>query len=270
MLAALALGVLVPAAARAQTRLDAHYVVSLAGIPLGEGDWAIDVGEDRYSATVRGETAGLLKTFASASGNGGAQGRIANGQLVPATYSVATTTKKKTETIRISLAGGNVKDFSIVPEEPPNPERIPVSDAHKQGVLDPMTASLIRLSGNGATVGPDACRRATSVFDGRMRYELRLDYKRMDTVKGERGYQGPAVVCAIYFTPVSGYVPSRPAIKYLAAQRDMEVWLAPIGGTRILVPFRVKIPTPIGTGVLEATKFVVTSAAIPQTATKTQ
>ena len=59
----------------------------------------------------------------------------------------------------------------------------------------------------------------------------------METVKAEKGYHGPAVVCAIYFSPIAGYVPDRPAIKYLAAQRNMEIWLAPIAGTRVLVPF---------------------------------
>ena len=36
----------------------------------------------------------------------------------------------------------------------------------------------------------------------------------------------------------------------------MEAWLAPVAGTRVLVPFRVSIPTPIGVGVMQATQFV--------------
>jgi len=51
-------------------------------------------------------------------------------------------------------------------------------------------------------------------------------------------------------------VPDRVALKYVAAQRNMEIWFAPIAGTRVLVPFRVAIPTPLGTGVVEATEFV--------------
>jgi hypothetical protein len=92
-----------------------------------------------------------------------------------------------------------------------------------------------------------------------MRYDLRLDFKRMETVKSEKGYHGPAVVCAIYFSPIAGYVPDRLAIKYLAAQRNMEIWLAPIAGTRVLVPYRLTIPTPLGTGKLEATQFITTA-----------
>jgi hypothetical protein len=78
----------------------------------------------------------------------------------------------------------------------------------------------------------------------------------MDKVKADKGYEGPVVVCAVYFTPVAGHIPSRAAIKYMAKLRDIEVWLAPIAGTRILVPFRAAGPTPVGAAVLEATQFV--------------
>ena len=78
------------------------------------------------------------------------------------------------------------------------------------------------------------------------------------------------LVCAVFFTPISGYVPSRPAIKYLVTLRDAEVWLAPIAGTRVLVPFRFSMPTPLGTGLLQATEFVSVAAAAPRTAAKTE
>ncbi len=38
--------------------------------------------------------------------------------------------------------------------------------------------------------------------------------------------------------------------------RDMEMWLAPIAGTRVMVPYRASVPTPIGLGVLQATQFM--------------
>ena len=100
-----------------------------------------------------------------------------------------------------------------------------------------------------------------------MRYDLKLDFKRMETVKAEKGYQGPVLVCALYFTPVSGYIPDRPVIKYLAAQRKMEIAFAPLPGTRLLIPFRMTVPTPLGTAMLEATQFIAT--ATPPRAAKT-
>src|SRR4030081_3486139 len=125
-----------------------------------------------------------------------------------------------------------------------------------------------RVPGTADLMSPDTCRTAAGIFDGRLRYDLKLDFKRMETVKAEKGYHGPAVVCAVYFTPVAGYIPDRPVIKYLAAQRNIEAWFAPVAGTRVLVPFRLLIPTPFGTGVLEATQFV-TQASPPRVA-KTQ
>ena len=90
-----------------------------------------------------------------------------------------------------------------------------------------------------------------------------MAFKRMDQVKADKGYEGPAVVCAVYFSPVAGHIPDRATIKYLVDQRDIEVWLVPIAGTRLVVPFRVAIPTPLGLGVLQATQFV--SVPGPQT-----
>ena len=101
-----------------------------------------------------------------------------------------------------------------------------------------------------------------------MRFDLRSEFKRIETVKAEKGYQGPVVVCAVYFTPISGYIPDRPVIKYLAGARNIEIAFAPIIGTRILVPFRMVIPTPIGTAMLEATSFV--TQATPPHVAKTQ
>jgi hypothetical protein len=90
----------------------------------------------------------------------------------------------------------------------------------------------------------------------------------METVKAEKGYHGPVVVCSIFFTPVAGYIPDRPVIKYLAAQRNIEIAFAPVAGTRVLVPFRLVIPTPFGTAMLEATQFI--TQATPPRVAKTQ
>jgi len=241
--------------AQAQGKVDAQYEVTLAGIPIGKGSWVVDIGDDQYSALASGKTIGLVAMMATGDGNGGSQGRVVKGQLVPAFYSVSMNTNKKHELLKIGLAGGNVKEFTIEPEPPINPERIVVTDAHRRGVTDPMTGSLVRVPGGGDPVSPEACTQTTAVFDGRMRYDLKLEYKRIETIKVEKGYQGPAVVCGITFVPISGYVPDRAAIKYLKSQRNMEVWFAPILGTRVLMPYKLSIPTPLGTGVLQATRF---------------
>ena len=80
-------------------------------------------------------------------------------------------------------------------------------------------------------------------------------------MKSEKGYQGTVVVCAVYFSPIAGHVPDRAAHQVPHAElRDIELWLAPIAGTRVMVPYRVSVPTPIGIGVMQATQFV----SVPQ------
>ena len=257
-----------PRPAAAQGKLDAQYEATLAGIPVGKGAWTIEIGDDQFQASAAGGTAGLMKTFSSGGGTGASQGRVVNGALIATGYTASTTTSKKSETIHMTLDKGTVKEFGIDPVPPVDADRIPITEAHRRGVFDPMTASLLRVPGNGDPVAPEACRTGAAVFDGRMRYDLKLDFKRMVTVKAEKGYYGPAVVCAVYFSPVAGYIPDRPVIKYLAAQRDIEITFAPVAGTRILVPFRMRVPTPLGMAMLEATQFI-TQAAPPRVA-KTQ
>ena len=257
----------VPEAAQAQGKLDARYEATLAGIPVGKGAWTIEVMDDQFAAAASGGTAGLLKAFSGGSGTSQSQGRIINGALVPTGYLATTNMQKKSEQIRMTEVNGYVKEFSIDPEPPVDPDRIPVTDAHRHNVFDPMTGSLLRVPGNGDLMSPDSCHAGQAIFDGRLRYDLKLDFKRMENVRSEKGYSGPALVCAIYFSAVSGYIPDRPVIKYLTAQRNMEVAFVPIAGTRVLVPYRVTVPTPIGTAVLEATEFqtVATPSAHPKT-----
>jgi hypothetical protein len=241
---------------QAQGKLDAGYAVTLGGVPVGKGSWNIDVQDDQFTATATGATSGLLRVFASGSGSSVAHGSMSGGQPVPSTYASTIVADNRADQVRILFSGGAVKDYLADPPTMPNPDRVPLTDANRKGVLDPMTASLIRVAGNGDTFVPEACQRTLPVFDGRMRYDLQLVFKHLDKVKSERGYQGTVVVCAVYFAPIAGHVPERSTIKYLVAQRDMELWLAPIAGTRLMVPYRASVPTPIGLGVMQANQFV--------------
>jgi hypothetical protein len=252
----LALAAGFPGSAQAEGKLDARYTATLAGITIGRGAWVIDFRDDQYTAAASGLTTGLLKVFAGGSGTTAARGTVANGQPVARSYAATITANKKKDEVEMSIENGVVKDYTADPVSPPDPERVAVTEAHRKGVTDPMTASLVRVAGTADPLVPETCQRSTAIFDGRMRYDLKLTFKRMEKVKAEKGYQGPVVVCGVQFTPVAGHIPSRSVMKYLTAMQDMEVWLAPVAGTRLVVPFRISVPTPLGVGVLEATQFV--------------
>jgi hypothetical protein len=244
--------------ANAQGKLDAQYVATLAGVPIGKGGWVIEVGDDQFAAVANGMTTGLLRVFATGDGRGASRGTIRGDNVTPTLFVSTINNDKRIEELKIVMSAGNIKELMVEPPTTPHPDRIPLTDAHRRGIVDPLSASLIRVPGNGDPVAPEACRRTLPVFDGRMRFDLQLSFKRIERVQ-VKGYQGLVVVCGVQFVPVAGYVPDRPAIKYLAAQQDMEMWLAPITGTRLVVPYKISLPTPLGRGVLEATQFVATA-----------
>jgi hypothetical protein len=200
----------------ADSKLEARYVATLAGIPIGSGTWMIDVGENRYLAAASGSTIGLLRVFIGGQGTSAARGTFAGAKAPASTYAATISTIDKTSAVRLTIADGNVKESKVDPPIDHDPERIPLTKAHEQGVLDPMTASLVKMPGNGDPIAPDACNRTLSIFDGRLRYDLAFAYKRMEHVHAEKGYSGPVVVCSVQFTPVAGFIPSRTAIRYLA------------------------------------------------------
>jgi hypothetical protein len=48
-----------------QGKLDAVYMVTLGGLPVGRGSWVIDITDDHFSASANGATAGVMQVFAS-------------------------------------------------------------------------------------------------------------------------------------------------------------------------------------------------------------
>lgn len=264
LMPAAALAAATPAAVRAQGKLEARYTMTIAGIPIGKGSWVIDITDTHFMAAASGATIGLMRAFATGEGTSAAHGTLHAGQPMSSIFASTIISSHKTDDVRLTVANGVVTESRVDPPLEAEPKFVPITDAHRKGVLDPMTASLMRTPGSGNPLSPLACQRTMAIFDGRMRYDLQFAFKRMDHVKAEKGYDGPVVVCAVYFLPVAGFIPQRAAIRYLSKQRDMEVWLAPIAGTRVLVPFRMQSPTPIGRVVVEATQFV--SAPLPSRA----
>jgi hypothetical protein len=246
--------------AQAQGKLDAQYMVTLAGVQIGKGRWLVDISEDRFTASANGAAAGLLRLFASGDGTSSSQGSMVSGAPVANGFFATVNTAKTKEEFRIRLEGGDAKEFSVTPPPPPDSARVPLTEAHRRGVKDPMTASLVAVPGKGGVLGPQACPSNLPVFDGRYRYDIQLSFKRIDQISADKGYSGGTVVCGITFVPIAGYVPDKPGLKYVTAQRDMEVWLAPIAGTRVMVPYRVWVPTPLGPGIMQATEFVSTAS----------
>ncbi len=240
--------------ASAQAKLDAVYDLTLFGLPIGQIAWTVELRDNRYVAAASGATVGLLRIFSDGHGDIAARGTLSEGQPIASNFALKLVAGKWSDEVRILFSGDRAKEYVNAPA-PADPDEVPLTDANRKGVIDPMTALLVRIPGARETVVPEACERSIAVFDGHARYNLQLAFKRLDKVKTDTGYKGPVVVCAVKFYPVAGFNPKRFLVTYLAAQHDIEIWLAPFAGSRLMVPYRVSIPTRMGLGILQATKF---------------
>ena len=238
----------------AQGRIEATYRASLAGIPIGSGTWVIDIGAKQYAGAATGRGSGLVRVLVSGEGSSTVRGTIRRGRLIPSIFAANIHSYESYE-VRMEMSGGNVKSLKNDPPVLESPDRVPLTDTHRRGVVDPMTALMITVPGTGEVVSDQACQAKLPIFDGRQRFDLALSFKRMEAVETEKGYRGPAVVCSASYVPIAGHRPGRYVIRYLQETRDIEIWLAPIAGTRVLIPYRVSIPTLFGNAILQAEQF---------------
>jgi hypothetical protein len=238
----------------AQGRVEATYRATLAGIPIGSGTWVIDIGPKQYAGAATGRASGLVRVLVSGEGSSTVRGTIRHGRLIPSIF-VANIHSYESYDVRMEMSGGNVKALKNDPPVLESPDRVPLTDTHRRGVLDPMTALMITVPGTGEVVSDEACHAKLPIFDGRQRFDLTLSFKRMEAVDTDKGYRGPAVVCSASYVPIAGHRPGRYVIRYLQESRDIEIWLAPIAGTRVLIPYRVSIPTLFGNAILQAAQF---------------
>ena len=185
-----------------------------------------------------------------------APAQIVAGHVSPSTFATIAASSNMTRTIRMALAGNAVKGVDIAPPFEDKPDRVPLGPHDEQNVVDPVGAFVFPAPASGPIVSPAACNRKIPIFDGYTRFDIDLTYVGERSVKA-KGYDGPVVVCAFRYVPISGHRRDRPATKFMADNKDLEVWLAPIESDHILFPFRVSARTMIGTTVIEASEFRV-------------
>ncbi len=248
------LAVITASEGRAQGKFDASYTISVARIPLGKATASADFSESDYTITMAGRANGILRVLASGDGTLTTTGTIKDGRPVPARYVSSTVADDDKLEVRMTFEDGSVKEL-VASDPPPMRDRVPLTDAHRKNVIDPLTGFL--LSSPDGRPSEAACQRTMPIFDGRRRYDLRLAFKSLETVKADRGYAGPAVVCSVVLVPIAGHRASSPLVKFLSDGRAIEMTFVPVAGTRILAPFRIVVSNTLGNLVLQADRFEV-------------
>jgi hypothetical protein len=263
-LAATAAVVSAGASAEAEV-LHARYTVSIIGLPVGTAGLNGIIAPTNYRLDLSARLTGLAGLITSFKGAATATGVFFGGKLLPAAYATSTSTSDASRIVRMAMSGGTVRGVEILPPIDERPDRIPVTAADKRGIVDPVSAMLVPVLAQ--SVGPEVCSRTLPVFDGYARFDIALSYAGQHEVK-TKGYSGPVAVCAVRYVPIAGHRPNHKPTQFMANNRDVEAWFAPIGASHVFAPYRIAVRTMIGMTVIEASEFSVEgnrkSASLPQ------
>jgi hypothetical protein len=240
--------------AQAQVRLKAHYTISMTAVSIGQIVWFVDIDDKRYTTSANGKASGVLSVLVNGEGSVVTQGTVVDGRPAPSNFTSSIIDDEGKSELRMTFERSVVTEL-VTQDPPPKPDRVPITDADRRGVADPLSAMLIPIKTGDDALASVNCNRVLAIFDGRRRYNLSLWFKRVEKVKIERGFSGIALVCGVILQPIAGYRADSMLVKYVAGRRGMELWFAPIAGTSIIAPIRVLMPTLIGTLEIAADQF---------------
>lgn len=257
--ALVALGAPLTTALADDVTVDAEYSASISGFPIATGTLRFTLSGQTYDAQIKAQVSGLAALITSRSAVGEASGRAEPGHISPEAYSLSIQGGQSVNEVAETFSNNKVVALAATELHLAGWEdRVPLLPSHKQGVVDPLSAFVIPMQPGRDNLTPAVCNRTLKIFDGRVRYDLRLVFGAHNDVSGDAGsYSGPAIVCAVAYRPIAGQ-------RILSAEQqkfenniEFSIWFVPVGSTGILLPHRVVIETQSGLLVVNASRFVV-------------
>lgn len=243
-----------PAPAQAE-QFVIRYSIRLLGLSLGSASLRGSVDSTGYRLEALAKLTGVASVVSNARGAANSSGLFVQGRVAPNGFATTSVNSQSTRTIRIAMQAGAVKASEILPPFESPPDRIPVLESQIRSVIDPLSGLLMPVAAGAPVAGPAGCERSVPVFDGWTRFDIALSFAGLRNMK-IKGYNGPVAVCAARYVPISGHR-DRPVIRFMAENREMDAWIAPVGGLNVGVPLRMSVKTLIGMLTIEATDYVV-------------
>lgn len=220
----------------------ARYRLVFNGFQVGTYDFRSNVNGKSYEAKSGTKISALFGAFTwkgSIAGSGVLDSHIPH----PVSYNMSYKSNKKTYQVKLSFDRDRVASIVTVPKKPLSPEAVKVRPEHLKDVYDPMSA-VMAISN---TTASEACNRTIPVFDGKARFDLKLTPKGREAIKEKRpsGQPTELLVCRVKYLPIAGHKPKdfeKPWVDY----DNIEIALRPIPSAGVFVPYRITVPTTIG------------------------
>jgi hypothetical protein len=232
--------------------LEGRYQITIAGLNIGTAQFTGSASAQSYQATLNAQLTGLAGALTSGRGAIRVSGSFQGDRPVSNGYALSANNSQISRTIQIAMSGGNIRQVVIDPPFEPKPDRVPVLEHHRQGVVDPVSALLMPVAAGADMLASQNCNRTIPVFDGVQRFNIVLSHAETKILnEPQKGYVGHALICQARYVPVAGHRPL-PATAYMTQNKDMRVWLVPVAGSQALVPYRIEVQTQLGKLNIEA------------------
>ncbi|MFV0367817.1 MAG: DUF3108 domain-containing protein [Hyphomicrobiaceae bacterium] len=238
----------------------ATYDISFNGFGLGQLVFKANVGSGRYELSGDAEISALFG-FVNWRGVTQTSGKLGGTRTNPSSYSFDFRSSEKAGSVRMGFGNGQIVSVSANPEPPRSPEFVPVERSHLKGVLDPLTAVM-------AMTRPESsapCQQRLKIFDGIQRFDLVMAPAGTEQLKAKNGTINVLQVCEMRYFPISGY-DRNGETPDLARNLRIRISLRQVPEAGLFIPQEIKIPTALGSVVLELEKAEIQAANRDQVA----
>jgi len=253
------MAITVPLAAIAEpvqpTQISIRYNATLAGVFVGSAKLQIALTKQAYNISGSGALSGVLKNLVGFRLHVESYGTLSNRTMIPQRYSTKYGTQKNSRLIEINYSQDRKAAVIARPPFFPARSQVPLRAIHRKNTIDPLSALFLPVKNNLDALAPENCQRLMPVFDGRMRYNLKISRGISKKAKLKlRGFDGPVVICRIKVEPVAGYSPRKSRRKTPQKNNEIEIWLTPMGAAGLLIPIKGRLPTPFGMAEISLTR----------------
>jgi hypothetical protein len=225
--------------------VEARYRLRYDNMDVGRLNVTSSTTPNTYTVSTSGKVS-LLFGMLGWSGASNVSGTFENGAPAPATYAFNLQHKKKKKNVAIHIAYKDHVPAEVTVDPAPHirPDTVPLTQEHKVGTLDPLSAILV------LTKADKPCDRRIAVFDGTQRYDIVITPKRRTQLPPSGNAPAEtAYVCRLTYEPVAGHRANADTQAY-ASNRNVELVLRRIPGSEMLIPYSLTIPTEWGTGAM--------------------
>lgn len=222
-----------PAPVNMLTQFRVQYTGSLFLLPLGKLTVAGSVNNVGYAMRADMETAGLGKLAKEQGLWSTSLGFYDRARLRPKQH-IIQKLNEKGRRVTLDYDAQNNPSATIEPRFG-SMGVPPASDAERREAVDAMSG-IMQMMMTGHVFGSRACEGTVKIFDGKQRYNLRLEADGNKTIN-QRSYRGETVRCNVFMDTVSGYDPED-LLTEEEASTPLQVYLANYEEAGLYFPVR--------------------------------